>query len=180
MKINGPWKIKEIREIYKNFWLRFREDKVIRPNGEDGLVAVLETRSGVSILPIDEEGNVYLVEQFRYLLGKSCIEVSGGAIDDNEQPLDAAKRELKEELGIEAEEWIDLGLVNPFSSIVKSTQQLFLVRGLKFGKDNQDETENIKIVKVKLEEAVEMVMNGTINIGPSCVLILKARKFLGL
>ena len=89
-----------------------------------------------------------------------------------------AKRELKEELGIEAKEWIDLGLVDPFTAVVKSSQKIFLARKLKFGKDNQEVTEDIKLVKVKLEKAVKMVMDSVITHGASCVLILKAARYL--
>ncbi|EKE10887.1 MAG: pyrophosphohydrolase related protein [uncultured bacterium] len=180
MKINGPWKIKESREIYKNFWTKFREDKVIGPDGKDRSIAILEARNGVSVLPIDEYGYVYLEDQFRYVIERRSIETGGGAINDNESALDAAKRELREELGIEADEWVDLGIVNPFTSIVKSSQQMFLARNLRFGKDDQDSAENITLIKVKLEEAVEMVINGAITHAPSCVLILKANGYLKL
>lgn len=178
MKINGPWKIKESREIYKNFWMKFREDKVVGPDGKDRSIAILEARNGVSVLPMDESGYVYLEDQFRYVMEGHSIEAGGGGVDWDENALDAAKRELQEELGIEAGEWIDLGLVNPFTSIVKSSQQLFLAKGLKFGENNQDSVENIKLVKVKLEEALRMVMDGTITYAPSCVLILKANEYL--
>lgn len=179
MKKNGPWKIKKSKKIYENFWMKFREDEVIFPNGKDGKMAMLEVRNGVSVLPIDEKGNVYLVKQFRYIMQKNSIETCSGAVNDNEDNLTAAKRELKEELGIKAGEWVELGAVNPFTSIVKSYQQMFLARELEFKKDNQDNTENIKLVKKEFKEAVEMVKNGNITHTPSCVLILEAGLYLG-
>jgi len=101
-----------------------------------------------------------------------------GGIDNGETIEQGFWRELKEELGIEAKEWIDLGLVNPFTTVVKSSARMFLARKLKFEKDDQEATENIKLVKVKLEKVVKMVMNNIITHGPSCVLILKADKYL--
>jgi len=178
MKTNGPWKIKESLEKYKNFWMRVSEDKVIQPDGKDGIVGVVEMRKGVSVLPMDDDGYVYLTDQFRYLMEKNIIETVSGAMEDNEKPLDTAKRELKEELGIEAQDWIDLGLMDPFTTAVKSPHKIFLAKKLTFGEDHQEGTENIKMVKVKLEEAVKMVMDNVITNGPSSVLILKADKYL--
>lgn len=177
MKINGSWQIIESREKYKNHWMKVCEDQVIRPDGKDGIVCSVELTKGVLALPIGDDGSVYLIDQFRYVMEKNSIEVAGGGIDDGENPLDAAKRELKEELGIEAREWIDLGVVNPFTTIIRSSQKMFLARGLTFGEDAQDVTENIKMVKVKMEEAVKMVMDGIITHSPSCVLILKANEY---
>lgn len=178
MKNNGPWKIKNSQEKYKNQWICVREDQVIRPDGEDGIFGVVEMVPGVSALPLDEEGFVYLAEQFRYSLGERSIEAACGGIDEGENPLEAAKRELKEELGIEADEWIELGIVNPFTTVVRSLASLYLVKKLRFGRADLDATEGINIIKVKLADAVKMVMESKISHGPSCVLILKTAEYL--
>lgn len=149
-----------------------------RPNGRSGIFGVVKMIPGVSVLPLDKEGFVYMTKEFHYAIEKEDVETASGGIDGNEEPIKAAKRELKEELGIEAEEWVDLGLVNPFTTVIKSPQKMFLARKLKFGKDNQEETENIELFKVKLEKAVQMVMDSTITHGPSCVLILKVNEYL--
>ncbi|MFA6193966.1 MAG: NUDIX hydrolase [Parcubacteria group bacterium] len=178
MKTNGPWKIIESHEKYKNNWMKVCEDKVIRPDGKEGIVSLVEMEDGISALSLDNDGYVYLADQFRYSTGKDGIETVSGAVNNNEKPLDTAKRELREELGIEAEEWIDLGLVNPFNVAIKAPHTIFLARKLKFGKDHQKGAKKIKLVKVKLEEAVKMVMNSIITNGPSCVLILKTNEYL--
>ncbi len=116
---NGPWTIKASEEKYKNPWIRVQEDKVIRPDGKDGIFGIVEMVSGISVLPLDEEGFVYLTDEFHYGLQQNSIEVVSGAIDNDEKPIEAAKRELKEELGIEAENWVDFGLINPFTTVVK-------------------------------------------------------------
>ncbi len=177
-KRNGEFIIKNSVPKYKNKWIEVVEDQVVRPDGAPGIFGVVKMIEGVSVLPLDEEGYVYMTEEFHYAIGIEDVETASGGIDGNEEPVEAAKRELKEELGIEAQEWIDLGLVNPFTTIIKSPQKMFLARKLTFGKDNQEATENIKLVKVKLEEAVKMVMDSVITHGPSCVLILKANEFL--
>jgi 8-oxo-dGTP pyrophosphatase MutT (NUDIX family) len=178
MRKNGDFIIKKSVQKYKNPWIEVIEDQVIRPDGKPGIFGIVNMLGGVSVLPINEAGYAYLTKEFHYAIRKKHIEVVSGAIDRGESALKAAKRELKEELGVEAKKWIDLGLVNPFTTVINSPARLFLAKKLKFGKDNQEGTENIKLIKIKLEEAVKMVMNGNITHGPSCVLILKADKYL--
>lgn len=175
---NGPWTINETIPKYKNPWIEVVEDQVIQPDGKPGIFSVVKLKDGSAILPIDEQGFVYLAEQFRYILGKSSVETPCGAIDEGETPLLTAQRELKEELGILAEEWTDLGIVNPFTESICSTAFLFLARKLTFVESSQEETEDIKLIKVPFEEAVKMVIESKITHGPSCVLILKAKEFL--
>jgi ADP-ribose pyrophosphatase len=131
MDINGPWKIKSSREKYKNPWIRVREDQVIRPDGEDGIFGVVEMVAGISVLPLDDNGLVYLTKEFHYAIGQDSIEVVSGAIDKGESSLVAAKRELKEELGIEAKNWVDLGLLNPFTTVIKSPATMYLATKIK-------------------------------------------------
>jgi len=178
MKTNGPWKIKESQEKYKNPWMKVREDKVIRPDGKEGICGIVEMLNGVCILPIDDDGYVYLIDLFRYALEKNSIEVVGGSINKSEEVLETAKRELKEEAGIIADEFIFLGTMYPLTTIIKSSSTLYLARKLRFVKATPEGTEQIKVLKVKLEEAVKMVMDGKIKHGPSCCLILKANEFL--
>jgi 8-oxo-dGTP pyrophosphatase MutT (NUDIX family) len=130
------------------------------------------------VLALDDEGFAHLVRTFRYAVGKECVEVVQGGTEDGEEPEAAVRRELKEELGIEAEEWTDLGLVDAITSQVYSPARLFLARGLTFGESETESTESLKPLKVKLEEAVRMVMDGRITQGISCVLILKAVRLL--
>ena len=178
MKKHGPWQIMSSELKYKNPWMEVTEDKVIRPDGKPGIYAIAKVKSGVSILAMDDEGFVYLTCEFKYALGEESIETVSGGIDQDETPLNAAKRELKEELGIDASEWTDLGIVNPLTGYVVSPAIVFLARKLKFGKASQEGTEKIKKLKVSFEEAVRLVMESKITHGQSCVLILKAHEYL--
>ena len=178
MKINGPWKIKDSAVKYKNPWISVREDQIIRPDGQDGIFGVVEMVAGVSVLPLDDEAFVYLTKEFHYAIEQDSIEVVSGAIDKNETALEAAKRELKEELGLEAKKWIDLGKIDPFTTVVKSPATMYLAKDINFSTANPEGTEKIDILKVKFDEAVRMVMNSEITHGPSCVLILKAAEYL--
>ncbi|MCK4553978.1 NUDIX hydrolase [Candidatus Parcubacteria bacterium] len=178
MNTNGPWKIKESHKKYKNSWINVREDKVIRPDGKDGIFGVVEMVEGVSVLPFDDSGYVYLTDEFHYAVKRDSIEVVSGGIDKKETPLNAAKRELREEIGILAEEWIDLGTVDPFTTVIKSPSIIYLARKLQFVEANPEGTEQIKIIKVKFDEAFKMVMESKITHGPSCILILKVSEYL--
>jgi len=170
---NGNWTIKDRKKKFANGFFTVYEDDVIRPDGKPGTYATIDFLPGVAILPIDNERNVYLTRQFRYALERKNIEAVCGAID-GETPLDAAKREVKEELGIKASNWMSLGKIQTDTSITNSTSHLFLARNLTFGKPEREATEDIETVKMPLAEALEKVNRGEITNGPTCVLILKA------
>lgn len=176
-KKNGNWTIKETKKRFENDFFKVNDDKVIQPDGKNGKYATIEFVPGVTILPVDDEGYVYLTEQFRYSAGKKTLEAVAGAVED-ETPMRAAKRELKEELGITAKEFIKLGKIQLDHSIIKSESTQYIARGLTFGKTDQDSSEEMKPVKIKFKEAIEKVLNGEITHAPSCVLILKAKEII--
>jgi ADP-ribose pyrophosphatase len=178
MKQHGPWKIKESIEKYKNKWMTVVEHQVIRPDGKDGIFGITTLLPGAYVLPLDEEGNVYLVKEFKFAIGRELIEIASGGLDAGETKEEGARRELKEELGIVAKEVVPLGYVESLTSIVVCTNALFLARGLTFENQELEGTEVIQMVKVPFSEAVRMVMEGDIIDGPSCVLILKAQEYL--
>ena len=179
MRENGPWKIKSTTAKYKSELLDVYEDEVVRPNGEPGTYATACVKPGVSVLPVDEDGFVYLARDFRYAVGRETIEAVAGGIDEGEPEVEAARRELKEELGIEAERFIELGQVDPMPSLVDSPSHLFLATGrLSFKEKELEAGENVRTVKLKLSDAVRMVMQSEITHGSSCVLILRANEYL--
>lgn len=178
MKKLGPWKIRSTQIKYQNPWVSVREDKVIRPDGKNGIFGVVTMLPGISVLPIDNKNFVYLTSEFHYAIGKNSLEVISGGIDKKEKILAAAKRELLEETGIKAKKWKNLGVVNPFTTVIKSPATLFLAQDLSFSKARPEGTEKIKIIKVKFSEALKMVLSGKITHAPSGVLILKAARYL--
>jgi ADP-ribose diphosphatase len=178
VKQHGPWIIRASQEVYKDPWIEVRKDEVIRPDGADGTHCVVSMKPGVSVLPLDDQGFVHLTEEFHYGVGRTTIETVSGGIEPSEDARGTAARELEEELGIRARRWTDLGMVDPFTSIVVSPTGLFLARDLSFVDTAPEGTEQIHPVKIKLAEAVDWVISSKITHGPSCVLILKARLFL--
>lgn len=175
---NGPWRIEGSERKYHNNFIDVVEDRVVQPDGQPGTYATVTTRRGVAVLPVDEAGQAHLVRQFRYAAGRESLEAASGSLDEGEDDEAAARRELAEELGMQAREWADLGLVELDTSIVRGPVRLFLARGLEFGEPHREGTETVRRVSLPLVEAVEQVMDSRITHGPSCVIILKAERYL--
>jgi 8-oxo-dGTP pyrophosphatase MutT (NUDIX family) len=175
---HGAWTIKASECRYRDEFVEFWVDDCLRPDGEPARRATLRMRPGVAVLAVDEEGFAHLLRQFRYAVGRESVEVVQGAAEEGEGLAEAARRELKEELGVEAAELTDLGPLDAVTSQVFSPSQLFLARGLTFQEPEREATEQLRPLKVKLGEAVRMVMEGEITQATSCVLILKASRLL--
>lgn len=173
MRPHGPWTVVASRVVYSDPWIDVRKDDVIRPDGKPGTYSVVAVRRGVTVLALDDEGVLHLTEEFHYGVGRVTLEGVSGGMEAGEEPLQTARRELAEELGIHARNWTDLGTVDPFTSSVDSPTRMFLARSLSHGPSNPEGTELIRCVKVPLAEAVAMVLDSRITHAPTCVAILK-------
>jgi 8-oxo-dGTP pyrophosphatase MutT (NUDIX family) len=171
---HGAWTVRSSERLYGDEFAEVWVDEVLRPDGEPARRVTMRMKPGVAVLALDAGGFAHLVKTFRYAVGKECVEVVQGGMEEGEEPEAAARRELREELGVEAEELTDLGLVDAITSQVYSPARIFLARGLRFGEPETESTESLEPVKVRFEEAVRMVLDGEITQGTSCALILKA------
>ena len=176
MRRHGPWVIEATFEKYTNDFLKLQEDRVKTPDGAPGSYATVMLKPGVAVLAVNGAGEVHLTRQFRYAIGRESVEAASGGVENDEDPLDSAKRELREELGIVADEWTDLGVIDADTSIVCGPCRLFVARALQMTKKDEDSTESIERLTLSLDAAVDLVMNGEITHAPSCVLILKAAR----
>lgn len=172
--MHGPWKILRNIPIYQDPWIEVSRDEVIRPDGLPGTHAVVTIKPGVCVLPFHVDGTVYLTDEFHYGVGRTTLEAVSGGMEPGEDPLATARRELREELGIEAEHWEDLGMVDPFTAVGTSPTRLYLARQLSFVPANPEGTERIRRVAMTLAEAADAVLRSRITHAPSSVLILKA------
>src|SRR5260221_6611673 len=128
MKNRGPFTIKSSKTVYKTPWIEVKEDEVIRPDGTEGIFGTIDYVPGLSIVALNKNNEIYLVKEYYYVLEEEGIQTPSGGVDSGESPLQAAKRELLEETGCVSDEWIDLGLVQPLTMIIKSPAKLFLAK----------------------------------------------------
>lgn len=152
MKQKGPWQIKRSETKYENPWLTVREDSVIRPDGKPGIFGVATSMPGVCVLPFTEDGYVYITEEYRYGIEHNSIEAASGGMEDDMSALETAKKELQEETGLTAKEWIPCGMIDPLTSVMICPQYLFIAKDLTQGDTSHEGTEVITIHKIKFEE----------------------------
>lgn len=176
--MENPYSLVSTEEIYRNPWIRVREERVLRRDGGKGLFGIVEMKPGSSVLALDDSGFVYLVNEFKYAVQRVTTEVISGGLEPGETPLQTAQRELKEESGLMAREWIDLGVIDPLTSAILSPNYMFLAAGVTHGAASPDEGEDLEIVRRPFRETVDMVLSGEITHAASCVLILKADRIL--
>ncbi len=162
---DSPWKTISRSSIYENPWIQVTESRVITPTGTDGIYGLVHFKNrAIGVVPIDSEGNTFLVGQFRYALGSYEWEIPEGGCPDNEQPLAAAQRELAEETGLRASHWEvlldDIALSN---SVSDERCTIYVATGLCAGEACPDETEKLLVRKVPLKQAVAMARTGEIT-----------------
>lgn len=162
--MKNTWKTKSSTLIYDNPWICLREDQVINPSGNDGIYGVVHFKNkAIGIIPIDDEGNTYLVGQWRYALKEYSWEIPMGGSPLDVEPLEGAKRELLEETGLTAEKWELLGRIHTSNSVTDEEGFIFVAQQLQQGNSLLDETEDITVWKLPLKEAIEMVISGKIT-----------------
>jgi len=154
------------REIYRNRWMRLREDQILRSNGQKGIYGVVEKHPAAVILPIDN-GRVWLVEQFRYTIQQRAIELpQGGWETEIDNPEELARGELKEELGLEAAKMVCLGHLWIAYGYARQEQYVFLATGLtQSSKEPDDEEHDLTYRCVPIAEFEEMMRTGVIGDG---------------
>lgn len=179
MKLNSepnPWTTKSEKTVYENNWIKVREDAVIDPNGNDTIYGVVTAKSlAVGVLPLDENYNTWLVGQHRYPLNRYSWEIVEGGGSFNIDPIETGIRELKEETGIIAKEWMPLMTIHTSNCIADETAYLFIARQLSFSQAEPDDTEKLQVAKVSFQEAYQYVLDGTITDAMSVCAILKTK-----
>ncbi len=169
----GPWKVVRSRAVYADPWLDLKVDDVIRPDGRPGTYSVVRVNPGVTVIALDDTRHVHLTEEFHYAVGRVTIEGVSGGCEPSEDAAATARRELREEIGIVAGRWTDLGIVDPFTSNVLSPTRMYLAQELQFVETEREGTETMRRVAVPLAEAVAMVLDGRITHSATCVALLK-------
>ena len=169
------------QEIFDGVILHLYKDTVQLPNGKPATREVIRHVGAVGVIPITEDGKVIVERQFRYPLNRVVTEIPAGKLDSfTEDRLSAARRELEEETGYIAGEWIELGDYYPTPAYCDERITLYLARDLSQGQRHLDEDEFLNFEAVPLTELVADVMAGRITDGKTQVAVLKAARMLGL
>lgn len=170
----GPWRRRGRRVAYENAWIRVFHDEVARPDGGRGVYGVVHFRHlAVGVLPLDADDRIVLVGQHRYPLDVMSWEIPEGGSPLGEDALEGARRELREETGLEASEWRSLGTYHLSNSVSDEEAVLYLATGLSDGAAAPDVTEELEIRRVGFDEAVAMVERGEITDAMSVIAILR-------
>jgi len=162
--MTSPWKTKTTSVPYENPWIRVEHHEVINPAGDPGIYGLVKFKNyAIGIVPIDEEGYTWLVGQFRYALGSYEWEIPEGGCPVGTDPLETAKRELKEETGLMANEWTQIMEFHLSNSVTDEYGVAYVAKGLTQGAAEPEDTEELTLRRVPLSEAIAMTMDGRIK-----------------
>ena len=165
----------EREEIFNGHVLHVVKDKVELPDGKPATREVCLHIGAVAVIPVTDDGCVIMERQYRYPHSRVFLEIPAGKLDSKDEiPLEAAKRELREETGAIAEKFTYLGKYIPSPAVLSEVIHLYLAEGLTFGECELDEDEFLEIEKIPLDTLYSMVMNGEIEDGKTQVAVLRA------
>jgi 8-oxo-dGTP pyrophosphatase MutT (NUDIX family) len=168
------WKTLDSRKVYDNPWITVFEDNVINPVGGKNIYGHVHFKGkAVAIVPLDNEGNTWIVGQDRYTTREYTWEIPMGGSDPGEEPIDTARRELKEETGITAEKLTPLMRLHTSNSITDEEGFVFIARDLEVGEADFDDMEDLAIRKLPLTDAINMVVQGEITDAISVAALLR-------
>ncbi|MBK9285892.1 MAG: NUDIX hydrolase [Sphingobacteriaceae bacterium] len=175
----NPWKTLKSEIKLETPWIKVEKHDVITPSGTQGVYGTVHFKNlAIGIIPIDNQLNTWLVGQWRYPLNAYSWEIIEGGGPLNTDPLESAKRELKEETGLTAMSYELICNMHTSNSVSDEYSHIYLATDLTEGIAEPDENEDLKIMKVPFQKAYEMVMNGEITDSLSMVGILKVKALI--
>lgn len=167
-------KEKSSETIYKGRIFTVTKDIVQLEDNTQADREVVHHNGGVCVIPITNDNCILMVKQFRYPMHEAILEIPAGKLELNENHHDAGKRELLEETGNECSEYTFLGKIYPTPAYVTENIYMYLAKGLTYKGQHLDSDEFLDVVKVPMDKAMEMVMNGEIKDSKTQIGVLKA------
>ena len=175
----GPWEKKSSHIVYRNPWIQVEHSTVIQPDGAEGLYGVVHfTHWALGAVVVDDHNRCILVGQHRFPLDEYSWEIPEGGGVIGEDPLMSIQREVHEETGIIASEWLSLGKMHTSNSVCNETAFLYLARGLTLGTAHPEGTEQLALQWVPFSEALQMAIDGRITDSLSLAGIFRAAQVL--
>ena len=177
----SPWRRESRRLVYENAWLQVLHDEVIRPDGRPGIYGVVHLLGrAVGVVAVDADDRVILVGQYRYTMDRYSWEIPEGGVPLDEDPLDGARRELREETGVVAATWREIARFELSNSVTDEVGVLYLATDLTDGPAEPDGTEELALLRVPFDEALAMVERGDIRDAMSQLAIEKVARLRAL
>lgn len=172
----NPWTTLHSKTVYDNKWINVAEDEVINPNGGKGIYGKVHFKNiAIGIVAMDDQEQIWLVGQYRYVLNAYSWEIPEGGCPLDESPISGAIRELKEETGLEAKQWKELLRMHLSNSVSDELAIVFLATELTQSEPEPEETEQLRLQKISLSEAYKMVEMGMITDSISVAAITKIK-----
>jgi len=163
---DNPWQTLDSNVTYQNSWMTVHEDGVLMPSGKRGIYGFVESKPGVFVIALNDVGEMYLIESFRYPTQKWQWELPTGGIEKGLTALEAAKQELAEELGMLADKWTHVNTFGPsHNGLMNDVQQVFLAENLRKDESSQpEESEAIRAIKtVDLPGVIKMIRDAELT-----------------
>ncbi len=177
----NPWQTLNSAVRYENPWLSIRHEDVVTPAGTPGIYGVVSFKNkAVGVVPIDAEGYTYLVGQYRYPLNEYSWEIPEGGSPVGTDPLESARRELREETGLVAQRWTKIARIHTSNSATDEEGFLYIAEELEQGDHEPEDTEQLHVRRLPLVEAVEMAMRSEITDALSVSALLIVARLRGI
>lgn len=175
----NPWQITAEKAVYDNQWISLTEYQVINPSGNPGIYGKVHYKNyAIGIIPLDEELNTYLVGQYRFALNQYSWELPEGGGPLHIEPLESAKRELLEETGLKASNWTELQRMHLSNSVTDELNIIYLARGLEQFEAEPEDTEQLIVRKVHLDEVYRMICANEITDAITVAAVLRIKLLL--
>ena len=168
------------KDVFEGHIINVHVDEVLLPNGNTSFREVVDHVDAAAVLALDDDNNVMVVTQYRYVFGRNMLEIPAGKLDAGEDPATGALRELREEVGVVAGDFRPLGSFIPAAACYGETLHLFLARDLKEVGQDLDPDEFLNVSRIPFDEMVRRCMNGEIQDAKTIIAVLKAKDLLGL
>ena len=179
MEERGPWKTLSAEERYATPWISVSHHEVIDPSGAEGIYGVVHFRNlAVGVVPLDADGNTWIVGQYRYPTGTYSWEIPEGGGKRDVPPLDSAKRELREEAGIEAATWTEVLRMDLSNSASDEHAVIYVAQDLTFFEPEPDHDEELELRKLPFSELFGLVMRGELQDSLTVAAVLKVELML--
>jgi len=168
----------ETEIVYSGLIVNVKMDIAELQNGKKVKREIVEHPGGVCIVAVTGESKVLLVRQFRYTIKDELLEIPAGKLEKGEDPFECAVRELSEETGYKANEWIDLGVIYPSAGVYSETLYQYLALDLQPGEMQLDENELLSVEEIDIDELIELIMANKIRDAKTIIGVLKAKNYI--